>query len=78
MQKYQRGEGKKLHDPLALAAAIDEGVCRFEEVKVIHDKQGWGSVLDSGTNTWISIDYDDERFRQTLLGGGPLAHAVTA
>mmetsp|Transcript_69661 Transcript_69661/g.166258 ORF Transcript_69661/g.166258 Transcript_69661/m.166258 type:complete len:328 (-) Transcript_69661:118-1101(-) len=69
MGSYQRGDGKKLHDPLAMAATIDEGVCQFAEVSVLCDKRGWGSVLQPGTNTWISIDYDDERFRQILLGG---------
>lgn len=68
MAAYQRGEGKKLHDPLAMAVVVDEAVCRFKEVKVIRDQQGWGSVPEAGTNTWISIDYDDERFRQVLLG----------
>mmetsp|Transcript_33115 Transcript_33115/g.40702 ORF Transcript_33115/g.40702 Transcript_33115/m.40702 type:complete len:343 (+) Transcript_33115:51-1079(+) len=69
MEKYQRGDGKKLHDPLAMAAVIDESVCTFREVRVFNDRQGWGSVLQTGTNTWISIDYDDERFRQILTGG---------
>ncbi|CAK9057840.1 unnamed protein product, partial [Durusdinium trenchii] len=77
MQAYRRGEGKKLHDPLAMAAVVDETVCSFREVRVIRDKQGWGSVPDTGTNTWISIDYDDERFRQILLGSGPM-HDVAA
>ena len=71
MEKYQRGEGKKLHDPLAMAAVVDEAVCSFREVHVFNDRQGWGSVLQAGTNTWISIDYNDERFRQILVGSGP-------
>ncbi|CAK9057839.1 unnamed protein product [Durusdinium trenchii] len=40
MQAYRRGEGKKLHDPLAMAAVVDETVCSFREVRVIRDKQG--------------------------------------
>eukprot|EP00438_Fugacium_kawagutii_P013779 Skav232256 [mRNA] locus=scaffold273:154037:159511:- [translate_table: standard] len=68
MEKYQRGDGKKLHDPLAMAAMVDEAVCNFREVHVFNDRQGWGSVLQAGTNTWISIDYDDERFRQIVTG----------
>ncbi len=68
MEKYQRGEGKKLHDPLAFAAVVDEAVCSFREVHVFNDRQGWGSVLQAGTNTWTSIDYNDERFRQILVG----------
>lgn len=68
MEKYQRGDGKKLHDPLAMAAVVDEAVCNFREVHVFNDRQGWGSVLQAGTNTWISIDYDDERFRRIVTG----------
>ncbi|CAE7529874.1 unnamed protein product [Symbiodinium pilosum] len=62
MCNYARGDGKKLHDPLAMAVAVDEGVCHFEEVRVYRDSKGWGSVLEAGTNTWISVDYDDESF----------------
>ena len=71
MCNYARGDGKKLHDPLAMAVAVDEGVCHFEEVRVYRDSKGWGSVLEAGTNTWISVDYDDERFRQIILGAVP-------
>mmetsp|Transcript_36293 Transcript_36293/g.67498 ORF Transcript_36293/g.67498 Transcript_36293/m.67498 type:complete len:365 (+) Transcript_36293:58-1152(+) len=68
MCNYSRGDGKKLHDPLAMAAAVDESVCEFREVQVFRDAQGWGSRLEPGTQTWISVDYDDERFRQIILG----------
>ena len=71
MGNYAKGEGKKLHDPLAMAAVVDEGVCQFKEVQVFRDAKGWGSVLESGTRTWISVDYDDERFRQIILGTVP-------
>ena len=68
MCNYARGEGKKLHDPLAMAAVVDESVCRFEEVRVYRDTKGWGSALETGTRTWISVDYDDNKFRQVILG----------
>ena len=71
MSNYSRGEGKKLHDPLAMAAVVDESVCQFAEVRVYRDRKGWGSVLETGTGTWISVDYDDDRFRQVILGATP-------
>ena len=55
MCNYARGEGKKLHDPLAMAAVVDESVCRFEEVRVYRDTKGWGSALETGTRTWTSF-----------------------
>jgi len=72
MDSYQRSEGKKLHDPLALAVALDESVCRLAEVRLFRDKHGWGSRLEGGTGTWISVDYDDAAFRSALLGVEPL------
>lgn len=64
--------GKKLHDPLALAVALDESVCELAEVRLFCEKGQWGSYLSSGSNTWISVAYDEETFRQTLLWGGVL------
>jgi len=70
MEKYAKE--KKLHDPLALAAALDESVCTFAEVSVFRDKGGWGSRLTAATDTWISVDYDDALFRTALLGHSPV------
>lgn len=67
-----RPGGKKLHDPLALAVALDESVCELAEVRLFCEKGQWGSYLSSGSNTWISVAYDEETFRQTLLWGGVL------
>lgn len=68
MCEYQRSEGKKLHDPLAMAVALDESICDLAEVRLFRDRQGWGSRLEAGTNTWISVNYCDAGFRSTLLG----------
>jgi len=67
----RKGEGKKLHDLLAAAAAIDETVCEFAEVEIYHtDKkdgwQKWGARPCKGTNTWISVDYDRKKFLEIL------------
>ena len=62
-----RCEGKKLHDPLALAVAIDEQVVTLVEVKMLHKKDEWGAVLCPGSGVWISVDYNEARFQQVLL-----------
>merc|ERR1712232_214526 len=59
--------GKKLHDPLALAVALDESVCTLKEVDVFAHKGQWGSRLCSGSNIWISVAYDPDKFQQALL-----------
>merc|ERR1711924_143270 len=64
--KRQPG-GKKLHDPLALAAAPDETVCQYSEVQMFVQKGQWGARPSLGSNTWISIDYDAQKFQKTLL-----------
>jgi pyrimidine-specific ribonucleoside hydrolase len=69
MDRYlQRNPGgKKLHDPLALATAFDESVCELAEVELFCKKGQWGSNLQSGSHTWISIAYDAAKFEQALL-----------
>jgi len=59
--------GKKLHDPLALAVALDETVCELAEVRLFRHGREWGSRLSPGSNTWISVAYDAAKFRATLL-----------
>merc|ERR1712046_501703 len=45
MDTYLRHKpgGKKLHDPLALAVALDESVCELVQVKLFYQKGKWGS-----------------------------------
>lgn len=59
-------EGKKLHDPLALAAALDPDVCSFARVEVYRHRGKWGSRLTPGSNTQISVSVDRERFFDVL------------
>jgi pyrimidine-specific ribonucleoside hydrolase len=59
--------GKKLHDPLALAVAIDESVCEMAEVEIYCQKGKWGSRLSTESNMFISIAYDAEKFVIALL-----------
>eukprot|EP00747_Dinoflagellata_sp_TGD_P162393 gnl/TRDRNA2_/TRDRNA2_179942_c0_seq1.p1 gnl/TRDRNA2_/TRDRNA2_179942_c0~~gnl/TRDRNA2_/TRDRNA2_179942_c0_seq1.p1 ORF type:complete len:597 (-),score=112.27 gnl/TRDRNA2_/TRDRNA2_179942_c0_seq1:162-1898(-) len=59
--------GKKLHDPLALAVALDESVCELAEVELFCNKGAWGSRLSPGSNIWISVAYDAAKFQAALL-----------
>jgi len=69
MDAYLRKKpgGKKLHDPLALATALDETVCELAEVQLFCQKGKWGSRLAPYSNTWISIAYDPVKFMKALL-----------
>jgi pyrimidine-specific ribonucleoside hydrolase len=68
MDNYLQNKScKKLHDPLALATALDNSVCKLVEVDVTHQKNGWGSTLAPGSGIWISIQYDPEKFQAVLL-----------
>ncbi len=40
--QYQ-GVGKAMHDLVAAACALDEGVCVFEEVEICREKGEWGA-----------------------------------
>jgi len=59
--------GKALHDPLALATALDESVCELAEVELFCHKGQWGSKPKRGSGTWISIAYDALKFQNALL-----------
>lgn len=63
----RKPEGKKLHDPLALAVALNESVCELAEVKLFCRKGEWGSRLSPGSNVWISVDYDPAKFQSVML-----------
>lgn len=69
MDAYLRHKpgGKKLHDPLALAVALEESVCELAEVQLFCQKGKWGSRLSPGSNIWISVAYDAVKFQATLL-----------
>ncbi|WP_299453238.1 nucleoside hydrolase [uncultured Microscilla sp.] len=59
--------GKKFHDPLAACVAIDPDICIFKEVKLIKKGGKWGSEPQEGTNTYISIGVDQDKFRKVFL-----------
>ncbi len=61
-----KGVGKAMHDVVAAACVLDERVCEFVEVEIYRDKGEWGANATSGTNTWISIGFDESRFLDVL------------
>jgi len=62
-------EGKKLHDPLAAACAIDTSVGTWAKVDLWRHKGHWGSSLNPESDLEIIIDYNRERFIEVLTGG---------
>lgn len=63
----KRPEGKKFHDPLAAAVAVDPSICEFREVKLYRQKGDWGSYLSEDSNTFISINMNLERFWEVFV-----------
>eukprot|EP00406_Dinophysis_acuminata_P005091 CAMPEP_0179216354 /NCGR_PEP_ID=MMETSP0797-20121207/3334_1 /TAXON_ID=47934 /ORGANISM="Dinophysis acuminata, Strain DAEP01" /LENGTH=707 /DNA_ID=CAMNT_0020922507 /DNA_START=83 /DNA_END=2202 /DNA_ORIENTATION=+ len=75
MGRYLQGGrgGKMIHDPLALAVALDESVCTLAEVELSSrgtKDDEWGSWPSQGSGTWISVDHDEAKFRAVLLRDG--------
>jgi inosine-uridine nucleoside N-ribohydrolase len=70
MDKYlqKTPTGKAFHDPLAACVAIDQSVCRFDKVELYRERGEWGSRHSEHPNTWISIQADIEKFKNTIIG----------
>ena len=66
----KRPEGKMFHDPLACSVAIDPAIVETVEVEVFREKGMWGSKLSPGSNTWISVSVDKDKFLKTMLETG--------
>ena len=71
MHEYlRRGkDGKLLHDPLAAAAALGQGVIsEWAEVQMFEDKQHhWGAQPCAGSGTFISVRHSPEQFWKHFL-----------
>lgn len=63
----QKKRGKKFHDPLAACVALNPKCVEMREVEVYRDRGKWGSRLQAGTNTFISVALNREEFMSTLL-----------
>ncbi len=70
MERYltKKSYGKAFHDPLAACTAISADCCEFREVEIYREKGEWGSRLKTGTNTFISIKCNRDKFEQVLIG----------
>jgi len=64
-----RSGKKKLHDPVATAAVIHEGLFTWEEVLPIKRKNHWGSIRQTGTGIWAATSLDALAFRRAFAGG---------
>jgi hypothetical protein len=68
MNYYLRHRGEKLiHDILAACCAIDPSIATWREVELFREGAEWGARLAEGSNTWIIIDYDHERFMEVFM-----------
>ncbi len=71
MDRYlrKRSEGKLLHDPLAMAFAIDPNIGNLSHVEAYREKGEWGSrwpeLPDQG-NAWITTRVNRELFFEVL------------
>lgn len=70
MDKYlsNKREGKSFHDPLAACCAINQSVCKFQEVELYREKGEWGSRKSDNINCKISIQVDPIKFRNVMVG----------
>ncbi len=59
-------QDKALHDLVAAACVFDENVCKFKEVEIYREKGEWGARETSKTNTWISVEFNQERFIEVI------------
>lgn len=68
MGLYLKGHpsGKLIHDPLALAVAIEPSICEFRPVEMYRLRGEWGARLKPDSDTRISISVNRERLFEVL------------
>ena len=60
-------EGKMLHDPLAMAVAIEPDICEFARVEMYRQKGEWGARAKPDSDVQIAIELRDrQRFFEVL------------
>jgi pyrimidine-specific ribonucleoside hydrolase len=62
----QKHDGKAFHDLLAAWAMLNPNDVEWEEVEIYYDKNQVGSRLCKGTNTFISVGYDADKFWSSI------------
>ena len=60
------GQGKMFHDPLAACVVVDPTIVTFREVELYSQKGEWGAMAADGSNTFISVAVNEDRFFETL------------
>lgn len=60
---------KKLHDPLAASAVLDESIFDWQEVMPIKQKGKWSSLPAPGSGIWAATKADQAAFRKLIVGG---------
>ena len=63
-----KGVGKAMHDIVAATCVVDEAVCERAEVEIYRARGEWGARAAAGTDTFISIGFDEGRFLDVLAG----------
>lgn len=58
--------GKAFHDLLAASTLFDRDICEFKEVEMTNDANKWSCFEKPGTNTFISVGVNKERFWKTF------------
>jgi pyrimidine-specific ribonucleoside hydrolase len=62
----QKHDGKAFHDLLAAWAMINPEHVQWEEVEIYYEQNKVGSRLCKATNTFISVDYDADKFWDSI------------
>lgn len=70
-------DGKLLHDPLAAAVALDEGVAEYQAVAMVEEPRShqWGAELAPGASTWVTVRHAPDKLWSVLFGGPTDANA---
>lgn len=62
----QRHDGKAFHDLLAAWAMMNPDSVDWEEVGIYYEQGKVGSEIKKGTNTFISVNYDKDKFWDSI------------
>jgi len=64
----QRTGQKKLHDPLAATAIVNENIFEWQEVVPLKRNHQWGSIPSPGSGIWAATSVDQSAFRGMFVG----------
>ena len=68
MEVYlDKKDGKKFHDPLAACAALNPSICKWKQVRMMHEGREWCCYEDTQSHIFIAIFADLAKFVQTLM-----------